>query len=53
MRDIAQFVLSVLVVIVAIFAAGMLLDIAGRGQAGGFLQGIAKRVTNGFGDAQA
>lgn len=44
-----QFVMTVLAVHVGIITGGIVLDEAGKGTFGGTLQGIASKVTRGFG----
>ncbi len=48
-----KLLVSVLVVVVAIIAAGVLLDEAGKGTLGGFVQSLAKKTTSGYGSLNA
>ena len=48
-----KFIVSVLVVGVAIIATGIFLDEAGKGTLGGFVKDLAKKSTSGFGSLNA
>lgn len=46
------FLQRVVAVVAGIIATGFLLHFAGRGFMGGFVQSLAARVTDGYGDNQ-